>query len=453
MKVHFTSIGGSVMHQLAIALKKKGYEVTGTDDEIFEPARSALAAEGLLPKEEGWFPEMITPNLDAVILGMHAKADNPEIKKAQELNLKIYSFPSYIYNESLDKKRIVVGGSHGKTTTTAMIMHVLRHLGKDFDYMVGARLKGFNQSVSITKAPLIVCEGDEYPASVIEKRPKFHFLYPHIAILTGIAWDHINVFPSFENYLEQFIIFIQKIETGGVLIYYSGDEVLKNLVENNKREDIRYIPYDIPLHEVREGKTELFIDNSKTLISVFGDHNLLNIHAAYLACKETGISSEEFSEAISGFEGASRRLELLADNGSTKVFRDFAHAPSKLKATIEAVKKQFPDKKLIALFELHTFSSLNAAFLEQYRHSMEPASEAAVCYSHHALELKRLPPLDKEAVITAFDKKGLEVLNNRNEIEIWLNNRQFNNAVLLLMSSGDFDGLDILTFARKITNQ
>lgn len=441
------------MHQLAIALKKKGYEVTGTDDEIFEPARSALAAEGLLPKEEGWFPEMITPNLDAVILGMHAKADNPEIKKAQELNLKIYSFPSYIYNESLDKKRIVVGGSHGKTTTTAMIMHVLRHLGKDFDYMVGARLKGFNQSVSITKAPLIVCEGDEYPASVIEKRPKFHFLYPHIAILTGIAWDHINVFPSFENYLEQFIIFIQKIETGGVLIYYSGDEVLKNLVENNKREDIRYIPYDIPLHEVREGKTELFIDNSKTLISVFGDHNLLNIHAAYLACKETGISSEEFSEAISGFEGASRRLELLADNGSTKVFRDFAHAPSKLKATIEAVKKQFPDKKLIALFELHTFSSLNAAFLEQYRHSMEPASEAAVCYSHHALELKRLPPLDKEAVITAFDKKGLEVLNNRNEIEIWLNNRQFNNAVLLLMSSGDFDGLDILTFARKITNQ
>lgn len=441
------------MHQLAIALKKKGYEVTGTDDEIFEPARSALAAEGLLPKEEGWFPEMITPNLDAVILGMHAKADNPEIKKAQELNLKIYSFPSYIYNESRDKKRIVVGGSHGKTTTTAMIMHVLRHLGKDFDYMVGARLKGFNQSVSITKAPLIVCEGDEYPASVIEKRPKFHFLYPHIAILTGIAWDHINVFPSFENYLEQFIIFIQKIETGGVLIYYSGDEVLKNLVENNKREDIRYIPYDIPLHEVREGKTELFIDNSKTLISVFGDHNLLNIHAAYLACKETGISSEEFSEAISGFEGASRRLELLADNGSTKVFRDFAHAPSKLKATIEAVKKQFPDKKLIALFELHTFSSLNAAFLEQYRHSMEPASEAAVCYSHHALELKRLPPLDKEAVITAFDKKGLEVLNNRNEIEIWLNNRQFNNAVLLLMSSGDFDGLDILTFARKITNQ
>lgn len=453
MKVHFTSIGGSVMHQLAIALKKKGYEVTGTDDEIFEPARSALAAEGLLPKEEGWFPEMITPNLDAVILGMHAKADNPEIKKAQELNLKIYSFPSYIYNESRDKKRIVVGGSHGKTTTTAMIMHVLRHLGKDFDYMVGARLKGFNQSVSITKAPLIVCEGDEYPASVIEKRPKFHFLYPHIAILTGIAWDHINVFPSFENYLEQFIIFIQKIETGGVLIYYSGDEVLKNLVENNKREDIRYIPYDIPQHEVKEGKTELFLDNSKTLISVFGDHNLLNIHAAYLACKETGISSEEFSEAISGFEGASRRLELLADNGSTKVFRDFAHAPSKLKATIEAVKKQFPDKKLIALFELHTFSSLNAAFLEQYRHSMEPASEAAVCYSHHALELKRLPPLDKEAVITAFDKKGLEVLNNRNEIEIWLNNRQFNNAVLLLMSSGDFDGLDILTFARKITNQ
>jgi len=453
MRVHFTSIGGSVMHQLAIALKKKGYVVTGTDDEIYEPARSALKAEGLLPDKDGWDPSKITPDLDAVILGMHAKADNPELIKAQELGLKIYSFPSYIFNESKDKKRIVVGGSHGKTTTTSMIMHVLKDAGKDFDYMVGARLKGFNQSVSITNAPLIVCEGDEYPASVLEKKPKFHFLHPHIAILTGIAWDHINVFPSFENYLEQFRIFISKIEPGGVLIYFEEDPELKKLVESCKREDLSYLPYGLPKHEVSGGKTKLFIEDASAEIQVFGDHNLLNIHAAWLACKQTGVTAVEFCKAIAKFQGASRRLELVAEGNDIKVFRDFAHAPSKLKATIEAVKKQFPDRKIVAVFELHTYSSLNAAFLSQYAKSMDPAHEAAVCFSHHALEIKRLPPLSKEEVFRAFEKPGLEVLTNRSEIENWLNSRQFHHSVLLLMSSGDFDGMDILTFARKITHQ
>ncbi len=418
MRVHFTSIGGSVMHQLAIALKKKGYVVTGTDDEIYEPARSALKAEGLLPDKDGWDPSKITPDLDAVILGMHAKADNPELIKAQELGLKIYSFPSYIFNESKDKKRIVVGGSHGKTTTTSMIMHVLKDAGKDFDYMVGARLKGFNQSVSITNAPLIVCEGDEYPASVLEKKPK-----------------------------------LSKIEPGGVLIYFEEDPELKKLVESCKREDLSYLPYGLPKHEVSGGKTKLFIEDASAEIQVFGDHNLLNIHAAWLACKQTGVTAVEFCKAIANFQGASRRLELVAEGNDIKVFRDFAHAPSKLKATIEAVKKQFPDRKIVAVFELHTYSSLNAAFLSQYAKSMDPAHEAAVCFSHHALEIKRLPPLSKEEVFRAFEKPGLEVLTNRSEIENWLNSRQFHHSVLLLMSSGDFDGMDILTFARKITHQ
>lgn len=453
MRVHFTAIGGSVMHQLAIALKRKGYIVTGSDDEIFEPARSALAAEGILPAEEGWFPEKLSSELNAVILGMHAKADNPEISKAKELGVPIYSFPEYIYNESINKKRIVVGGSHGKTTTTAMIMHVLKYLNLQFDYMVGARLNGFSQSVALTNAPLIVCEGDEYPASVIEKRPKFHFLYPHIAILTGIAWDHINVFPSFENYLEQFIIFINKIEPGGTLIYFKDDQVLEELVQNNLRNDLVYIPYSLPEHEVANGATRLYIEGSSADLSVFGDHNLLNLHAAYYACKKAGVSATGFCRAIESFTGAARRLELIGQGNGVSVFRDFAHAPSKLKATIAAVKKQFPHKKLIALFELHTFSSLNAAFLSEYQNSMEPADEAAVTFSAHALELKRLPPLDPEVVKKAFAKDGLLVLNSRESIENWLKTRDFKNSSVLLMSSGDFDGLDMLTFARNITNQ
>jgi UDP-N-acetylmuramate: L-alanyl-gamma-D-glutamyl-meso-diaminopimelate ligase len=344
MKVHFISIGGSVMHQLAIALKKKGYEVSGSDDEIFEPARKNLSDQGLLPAKEGWFTDHISADLDAVILGMHAKNDNPELIKAQELGLKIYSFPEYIYQESKDKKRVIVGGSHGKTTTTSMIMHVLRNAGIDFDYLVGARLEGFDLSVNITKAPVIVCEGDEYPASVIEKRPKFHFFFPHIAIITGIAWDHINVFPTFDFYLEQFVIFINKIEKGGILIYNETDEVLNKLVNDNRREDLRYQPYGIPEHSIDNGKTTLTIDGATSDLKVFGNHNLMNLYAAYYACKELGIDSNTFVKAISNFTGAAKRLELMASSSSVNVYRDFAHAPSKVRASVEAVKQQFPDR-------------------------------------------------------------------------------------------------------------
>ncbi len=451
MRVHFIAIGGSVMHQLALALHRKGYQVTGSDDEIFEPALSNLQQEGLLPKAIGWFPEKITPETGAVILGMHAKQDNPELLKAKELGIPVYSFPEYIYQESRNKTRIVVGGSHGKTTTTAMIMHVLRKAQRNFDYLVGARLEGFSQSVNITDAPLIVCEGDEYPASVIEKRPKFHFLFPHIAILTGIAWDHINVFPTFDFYLEQFVIFINKIEPGGILIYNETDEVLAKLVAEHKRDDIRYQPYGLPQHVINKGKTTITLEGHTGVLSVFGNHNLLNLYAAWYACKESGIDVAVFVDAISSFTGAAKRLELLASNNETTVYRDFAHAPSKVRATIDAVKQQYPDRKLIAVLELHTYSSLNEQFMQEYKGAMEQADEAAVFYSGHALALKRLPELPAEKVYAGFAKEGLQVFTHAQDLLQWLQLRTYPNSNLLLMSSGNYDGTDMLTFAKSVT--
>ncbi len=451
MKIHFISIGGSVMHQLAIALKRKGYQITGSDDEIFEPSKSGLLGEGILPLKNGWFPEQITNDLDAVILGMHAKADNPEMARAKELGLPIYSFPEYIYKESLQKTRIVVGGSHGKTTTTAMIMHALKKTNFPFDYLVGARLEGFAQSVNITDAPVIICEGDEYPASAIEKKPKFHFLFPHIAILTGIAWDHINVFPTFQNYLEQFKIFITKIESGGKLIYNKEDQVLNNLIRETRRADIDYLSYSIPQHFISNGETTVLIEGAESQLKVFGNHNLLNLQAAWLVCKQLKISSAQFVEAISTFTGAAKRLELVAKNDQTTIYRDFAHAPSKVKATIEAVKKQLPDRKLIALLELHTFSILNEKFMQEYSGVMNSADEAAVFYSQHALELKRMPDLKKDIVQQGFQKKKLQVITQKKELENWLKNLEIENAAILLMSSGNYDGIDIDAFAKQIT--
>ncbi|MCK9403317.1 MAG: Mur ligase family protein [Chitinophagaceae bacterium] len=453
MRVHFISIGGSVMHQLAIALHRKGYRVTGTDDEIFEPAKANLAAEGLLPAHIGWQPSLITNEIDAVILGMHAQKDNPELLRAQELGLKIYSFPEYIYQESLQKKRVVVGGSHGKTTTTAMIMHVLKRLNHHFDYLVGARLDGFDQSVHITDAPVIICEGDEYPASAIERKPKFHFLFPHVAILTGIAWDHINVFPTFEFYLEQFIIFIHKIEKNGLLIYNESDPVLKKLVEENLRTDLRYQPYGIPEHTIQDGNTTVTIEGITGPLEVFGNHNLLNLLAAFYACKELGIPATHFMMAIAHFTGAAKRLELLASGGKTRFYRDFAHAPSKVKASIEAVKQQYPERKLIAVLELHTYSSLNEAFMEEYKGAMDKADTAIVFYAKHALELKRMPDLPVQKVYDGFKKEGLQVMNDAHTLWQWLQSQSYTNTNVLLMSSGNYDGLDMLTFANEVSSK
>jgi UDP-N-acetylmuramate: L-alanyl-gamma-D-glutamyl-meso-diaminopimelate ligase len=444
MHIHFISIGGSVMHQLAIALKHKGYDISGSDDELFEPAAGNLNREGILPQETGWFSDKITPDIDAVILGMHAKQDNPELQKAMELGLKIYSFPEYIYHQSINKKRVAIGGSHGKTTTTAMIMHVLQKAHVDFDYLVGASLDGFEQSVQITDAPIIVCEADEYPASTIEKRPKFHFLFPHIAVITGIAWDHINVFPTFDFYLEQFIIFINKIEKNGVLIYNESDEVLKKLIAENAREDINYIPYHLPTYFIEKGITSVKIGREKITLHVFGNHNLLNLQGAYLVCKELKIDDVTFANAIADFTGAAKRLELISENENANVYRDFAHAPSKVTASINAVKQQFPERKLMAVLELHTFSSLNAEFMQEYKNSMEKADDAIVFYSNHALELKRMRPLDKESVFAGFQKENLEVITDRKSLEQRLAKEQLSDINFLFMSSGNYDGMNIL---------
>jgi UDP-N-acetylmuramate: L-alanyl-gamma-D-glutamyl-meso-diaminopimelate ligase len=441
------------MHQLAIALHRKGYHITGSDDELFEPSRTNLLNEGLLPQALGWDEAHVHADLDAVILGMHARADNPELIRAQQLGLPVYSFPEYIYWQSLQKIRVVVGGSHGKTTTTAMMMHVLRKASQRFDYLVGARLEGFDQSVNITDAPVIVCEGDEYPASAVERRPKFHFLHPHIAIITGIAWDHINVFPTFDNYLEQFSIFISKIEPGGVLIYNNTDDVLAKLVEASKRADMDYLPYGVPEHNIENGKTTVTIDEIQGSLKVFGKHNLLNMHAAWLACSRLGISADQFVSAMQSFTGAARRLELVAEGPQNIIYRDFAHAPSKVKATMEAVKQQFPARRLVAVLELHTYSSLNADFMPQYAGSLDAAHEACVFYSRHAMEIKRMPELPAEEVREGFGKSDLFVTTNRLDLEQWLQSRNYENANLLLMSSGTFEGLDVGMVANIVLNK
>lgn len=444
MHVHFIAIGGSVMHQLAIALKKKGYTVTGSDDEIFEPALSNLLKNNILPSSMGWFPDQITNDIDSIILGMHAREENAELIRARELGLTIYSFPEFIYKESLNKFRVAVGGSHGKTSTTAMIMHVLKGAGKDFDYLVGAQLEGFEQSVNITDAPLIICEADEYPASAIEKRPKFHFLYPNVAVLTGIAWDHINVFPTFEFYLEQFTIFIEKIPAGGLLIYNELDPELSKVVKNIHREDISYQAYHLPTYFIENGITEIIIEGNKTTLKVFGNHNLLNLQAAWLVCKELEIDPATFVSQIASFTGASRRLELLKANGNSSIFRDFAHAPSKVKASIEAVSLQYPERKLIAVLELHTYSSLNKDFMKQYKNAMDNADQAVVFYSAHALEIKKLPPLEPAVVKNGFLKPHLKVFTQKQQLENWMVMQNYANTNLLLMSSGTFDGIDFL---------
>jgi UDP-N-acetylmuramate: L-alanyl-gamma-D-glutamyl-meso-diaminopimelate ligase len=443
MKTHFIAIGGSVMHQLAIALKNKGYEVTGSDDEIFEPARTNLLSAGILPAKAGWFPNKITPATNAVVLGMHAKNDNPELIKARSLKIPVYSFPEYIYQESQNKTRIVIGGSHGKTTITSMIMHVMQQCGKEFDYLVGARLDGFEHSVQLSDAPVIVCEGDEYPASTLEKRPKFHFLAPHIAVISGIAWDHINVFPTFENYVQQFRIFIDKIENNGTLIYNAADKVLKDIATSITRKNILLQPYDLPEFTIDNGVTIVKFGDTSCSLKVFGRHNLMNASAAREVCHRLGIGNEMFAHAIASFSGASKRLELIAENNHTNIYRDFAHAPSKVKATIQAVKEQFPSRKLVAVLELHTYSSLNTDFLREYEGGMDGVDTAIIFYTEHALQLKQLPSFADEEVQKGFKKKDIYIYHDKESLLQFLYQQHYANTNLLLMSSGNFDGMDM----------
>lgn len=448
MRIHFIAIGGSAMHNLAIALHKKGYTVTGSDDAIFEPSSSRLASYGLLPQKMGWNEGNISAELDAVILGMHALTDNPELLKAQELGIKIYSYPEYIYEQTKDKLRVVIGGSHGKTTITSMILHVLNFYKKDFDYLVGAQLAGFDTMVKITdEAPLIVIEGDEYLASPIDRRPKFHLYKANLAVISGIAWDHINVFKTYADYKRQFELFIDTIQPGGKLIYCRADQDLEQIVQQSKAE-VEKIGYEIPAHVVKDGITYLLPE--ETPLKVFGDHNLMNLNAARLICAQLGINTKQFDVAIGSFTGASKRLELLLAEGETNVYKDFAHSPSKLKATIDAVKAQFPNRKLIACIELHTFSSLNKEFLVQYADTMSVADTAIVYIDEKTFQHKKLEPFTMVDVQTAFNCPELLFFDNSDLLKEYLLKVNFYRTNLLLMSSGNFGGVDLVKLAREL---
>jgi UDP-N-acetylmuramate: L-alanyl-gamma-D-glutamyl-meso-diaminopimelate ligase len=452
-KVHFIAIGGSVMHNLAIALHKKGVEVSGSDDEIFEPSLGRLKENGILPDYSGWNPDKITSDLDAVILGMHARKDNPELLRAQELGIKIFSFPEYVYQHSKNKQRIVIAGSHGKTTITSMVLHVLKHYNKDFDYLVGAGIEGFDLMVKLTKsAPIIVIEGDEYLSSPIDLKPKFLHYHHHIGLVTGISWDHINVYPTFDSYAKEFDHFADQTPKGGTMIYCEEDN-LTTVICGKERPDVNRIEYKTPKYKIVDGKTILDTKHGDKEIQVFGKHNMQNMEGARALCKIIGISSEKFYEAIKSFKGANNRQQLIASNGSTAVYKDFAHAPSKLEATAKAVKDQFKDRKLVACFELHTFSSLNKNFLLQYQGSLNAVDVGIVYYNPKTIEHKKLEPISKEDVMNAFQRKDLKVFTDSSELQDYLTSMNWEKTNLLLMSSGNFNGLDLKSFAEKIVQK
>lgn len=430
------------MHNLALALEYKGYRVTGSDDVIFEPSKSRLDEKGLLPSEFGWFPEKITADLDAVILGMHAKPDNPELHRAQQMGVKIYSYPEFLYEMSRNKTRVVIGGSHGKTTITSMILHVLHYNGIEVDYMVGAQLEGFERMVHLTEEnDFIVLEGDEYLSSPIDRRPKFHLYQANIALLSGIAWDHINVFPTYENYLEQFQVFVDGIVKGGSITYNAEDLEVKKVVEASQN-TIRKLPYETPEYAVDNGITFLETEDGPMPLEIFGKHNLSNLMGAKWICQQMGVDEADFYEAIGTFKGASKRMEKIAKGPTSVAFKDFAHAPSKVKATAQAVKEQFPNKKLLACLELHTYSSLNAEFLKYYKGALDAADDAVVFYSPKAVEIKKLDAVSAQQIAEAFQRDDLIIFTEPQSFQEFLFGQDFTNTVLLLMSSGNYGGLD-----------
>ncbi|WP_405202645.1 UDP-N-acetylmuramate--L-alanine ligase [Dokdonia sp. LLG6352-1] len=442
MNIHFIAIGGAAMHNLALALHHKGETVTGSDDTIFDPSKSRLEKYGLLPEAFGWFPEKLTSDLDAVILGMHAKEDNPELLKAQELGLNIYSYPEYLYERAKDKTRVVIGGSHGKTTITSMILHVMHYWDKEVDYMVGAQLEGFDTMVRMTDdADFMVLEGDEYLSSPIDRRPKFHLYKPNIALLSGIAWDHINVFPTFDNYVEQFQIFVDSMTNGGAMVYNTEDENVVKVVENATAHIKKY-PYQTPKYTVEDGETLLETPDGAMPIEVFGKHNLNNLAGAKWICQHMGVVEEDFYEAISTFTGASKRLELIAKSKDTVIYKDFAHSPSKVAATTSAVKEQYGDRTVVACLELHTYSSLNPEFLSEYQGALDAADVAVVFYSPKAVEIKKLEPITAQQIAAAFKRDDLTIFTEPADFKAFLFEQELKNKAILLMSSGNYGGLD-----------
>jgi len=443
MKVHFIAIGGSAMHNLALALNQNGDEVSGSDDAIFEPSKSRLDARGLLPETLGWDEKRITSDLDAVILGMHAKADNPELRRAKELGLTIFSYPEFLYSCSKNKTRVVIGGSHGKTTITSMILHVLGYHDRSVDFMVGAQLAGYDTMVHLTQDnEFMLLEGDEYLSSPIDRRPKFHLYAPNIALISGIAWDHINVFPTFENYCLQFSVFVEKMIPGGTLIYNEEDETVRALVEQSNH-PIKKIPYRCAPHSIDQGVTYLETPEGELPIEIFGAHNLSNLEGARWICQLMGVDSEDFYEAIGSFQGASKRLERLLDKKGLVVFKDFAHAPSKVSATVSAVREQYPDHQLVACLELHTYSSLSKDFIGQYHQTLKLADRAVVFYQPETLALKNRPPIDTEVICESFDREDLNVITDTDTLHKFIHSLHERPLVVLLMSSGNYGGLDL----------
>ena len=442
MRIHFIAIGGSAMHNLAIALHHKGEDISGSDDEIFDPSKSRLAAHGLLPEQYGWFEDNISTDIDAVILGMHAKSDNIELLRAIELGLTIYSYPEFLYEHSKNKTRVVIGGSHGKTTITSMILHVMHYHDKQVDYMVGAQLEGFDTMVHLTKDnDFIVLEGDEYLSSAIDRRPKFHLYKPNIALLSGIAWDHINVFPTFDNYVEQFRVFLSQITHGGAIVYNQEDTQVKQVVEATQNQIKKY-PYQTPGYTVENGDTLLETQDGPMPIEIFGRHNLNNLEGARWICQLMGVQQEDFYEAIATFTGASKRLEKIAEGKSSIAYKDFAHSPSKVMATTQALKTQYPERSLLACLELHTYSSLNPEFLSQYKGALDSADKAIVFYSPKAVKIKKLDAVSSAQIIEAFEREDLLVFTQPDAFQDYLLDQDFTNASLLLMSSGNYGGLD-----------
>ena len=450
MNVHFIAIGGAAMHNLALALHLKGIHVTGSDDVIFEPSKSRLDRYGLLPQEIGWDPNRINSSLDAIILGMHAKADNPELLRAQELALNIYSYPEFIFEQAQQKTRVVIGGSHGKTTITAMILHVLDYHGKEVDYMVGAQLEGFDVMVKLTHHnDFIVLEGDEYLSSPIDLKPKFHHYKPNIALLSGIAWDHINVFPTFEYYKEQFSIFTDSIVEGGSISYNSEDCYVKEVVEKSPN-PIRKFPYKTPHYTIENGVTYLETPEGPMPLEIFGKHNLNNLAGAKWICQHMGVDEDDFYEAIASFKGANKRLEKIAEQSSCVVYKDFAHAPSKVQATTSAVKNQYPKRRLLACLELHTYSSLNESFLSEYDQTLAMADEAVVFFSPRALQIKKMKPISEEQIAHAFQHNNLTVYTDPRQFQEFLKAQNYTDTALLLMSSGNYGGLNFDTLGHMI---
>lgn len=430
------------MHNLALALHDKGYEISGSDDVIFEPSRSRLEEEGILPDELGWHPERITAELDGVILGMHARIDNPELLRAQEIGLPIYSYPEFLYRQSEGKTRVVIAGSHGKTSITSMILHVLHYCGKEVDYMVGAQLDGFDRMVHLTDHnDFILLEGDEYLSSPLDRRSKFLWYRPNIALISGIAWDHMNVFPTYEEYLAPFREFLDGIEPGGSITYNAEDPEVVRLVEA-ATSPVRKLPYEAMDYEISGGVTYIETEEGSLPLSIFGRHNLSNLAGAKWICQHMGIDELDFYEAIGSFKGASRRMEVLHQDRERVVIKDFAHAPSKVLATTQAVKEQFPDFELIACLELHTYSSLNPDFVGGYKGTLDQADRALVYYSPEAVAVKKLKPISPVEIKAAFSHPNLEVFTEPEAFAEILFGLNLDQRSLLLMSSGNYGGLD-----------